>query len=151
MLYFWLGLFACALAAVDQLTKYWTVSHIALGAQLPVLRGAAHLTYVRNTGAAFSVLTGQTWLFFVMTAAFFVLAAFAFAKKWLTRPLQLWSLAAICGGALGNLIDRAAHGYVVDMIELEFFRFPVFNFADCCITVGAVLLVLGVLFERKPS
>ena len=149
--YLWPALFAAAAVAVDQFTKHLTVTHIAQGQTVPVLDGVVHLTYVQNTGAAFSMLTGKTWLFFVVTAVFFAFAALAIVKKWLTKPLQIWSLAAICGGAVGNLIDRVAHAYVVDMIAVDFIDFPVFNFADCCITVGAVLLVLIVLFERKSS
>lgn len=151
MMYLWLALFTAAAAGADQLAKYLVVRNIPLGAQIPVLPGVVHLTHVRNTGAAFSMLSGQTWVFFAATGAFFLLAAVAVTRKWLKGNAQLWAAAAVCGGALGNLIDRLTNAYVVDMIEVEFMHFAVFNVADCFITVGAVVLVLAVLLEGKKG
>ena len=86
-----------------------------------------------------------------MTLAAFGLLFVALKKKWVTHPLGLWALATISGGAVGNLIDRVRLGYVVDMMEVEFIRFPVFNVADCFVVCGAILLVVYVLFFDKSG
>lgn len=151
MLYISLVLFAAAIVAADQLTKYLTVLHIPLGGNVPVLPGIVHLTYTQNTGAAFSMLAGQRWLFLVITAVFLALVVVCVLKKWLKSRASLFALAAVTGGAVGNLIDRVLQGYVVDMIEVEFVRFAVFNVADCFITCGAVALVIFVFLEDRKE
>ena len=151
MLYLTLAIFAAAIVALDQLTKYLTVANISLGDTVPVLDGVFHFTYVQNTGAAFSMLEGKTWFFYIITAVFLALAVLCVWKNWLKSTGSLLSLAAITGGAVGNLIDRMVQGYVVDMIEVEFMRFAVFNVADCFITCGAVALVIFVFLEDKKE
>ena len=141
MLYGILAAFAAFGVILDQITKYLVAANIPLGDVVPVWPGVFHLTHVRNTGMAFSLLQGGRWFFLVMTLIAFGALFVVLKKKWVTHPLGLWSLAAIAGGALGNLIDRVRLGYVVDMIEVEFIRFPVFNVADCFITCGCVLLM----------
>jgi len=138
------------IAAADQLTKYWTVRAIPLYSTVPLLDGVVRLTHLRNTGMAFSLLQGGRWLFLIFTAAFLVLAALAVWKDWLPHPLARAALVMLTGGAVGNLIDRVRTGAVVDMIELEFIRFAVFNVADIFVTLGAVLLLVwAVFFDRK--
>ena len=143
---------AGAIVGLDQLTKYLTVQNIPLGGELPVWEGVFHLTYFRNTGMAFSLLEGARWLFLALTAAFLVIAVLAVVRKWLTHPVALAALTMIVGGGVGNMIDRELHGAVVDMIELDFIRFAIFNVADCFVCIGAALLVVWVLFlDRKPA
>ena len=151
MLYGILAVFAILIVLLDQVTKYLTVANIPLGGTVPVWDGVFHFTYVKNTGMAFSLLEGGRWFFLVMTLAAFALLAVALKKKWITHPTGLWALAAIAGGAVGNLIDRVRLGYVVDMIEVEFMRFAVFNVADCFVVCGAVLLVVYAFFFDKPK
>ena len=153
MFYGVLAAFAVISVILDQVSKYLVVKYIPLYDIVPVWNGVVHLTHIRNTGMAFSMLEGGRWFFLVMTAAAFVLLVVAVKKKWVYHPLSLWSLAAIAGGAVGNLIDRVRLGYVVDMIEVEFMRFAVFNVADCFVVCGAILLVIAVFFfekEEKP-
>ena len=141
-----------AIVGLDQWTKYLTVQNIPLYGTVPVWDGVFHLTYFRNTGMAFSLLEGARWFFLVLTAVFLAVAVLAVVKKWLEHPLSLVALTFIVGGAIGNLIDRAMTGAVVDMIELEFMRFAVFNVADCFLTVGTALLVIWILFfDRKKA
>lgn len=142
MFYLGLGLFALGVVALDQLTKILTVRKIAEGGCVRLLDRVVHLTYVRNDGAAFSMLSGQRWLFIVIALAAIVLATVLIWKKVFTKKTELFCLAAILGGAIGNLIDRVVYGSVVDMIELEFMHFAVFNVADCFITCGVFLLCL---------
>ena len=126
-------------------------AYIPYGGTVAVWPGVFHLTNIHNTGMAFSMLEGARWFFLVVTLAAFVLLAVVIWKKWITHPLGLWALAAIAGGAVGNLIDRIRFGYVVDMIEVEFMRFAVFNVADCFVVCGAILLVVYALFFDKKS
>lgn len=154
-LYNWLIVFVLGIVGLDQLTKILVIRKIPYGAQIPVLPGVVHLTYVRNAGAAFSMLSGARWLFLVLVAVFFVVLVLLIKKSILNRPAELWCMAAIAGGALGNAIDRAISGTVVDMIEVEFVQFAVFNVADSFITCGAIAFVILILFfskkEQKPE
>ena len=146
MLYGILAAFAVFIVILDQVTKALTVANIPLGGVVPVWDGIFHITYIQNTGMAFSLLEGGRWFFLVVTLAAFALLAVALKKKWITHPTGLWALAAIAGGAVGNLIDRVRFGYVVDMIEVEFINFAVFNVADCFVVCGAILLMIYAFF-----
>ncbi len=151
MMYVWMALFAAGIVAVDQWTKFLTVANIALYQDVPFLKGIFHFTYVQNTGAAFSSFEGAQWLFALIFAAFTAAIIYDMVKK--TMPFTLmerWCIAAIYGGGLGNMIDRLRLGYVVDMIEVDFIRFPVFNVADCFICCGCILLLVHlVLFNKE--
>ena len=139
MLYF---LLVAAIVAADQLTKYLVVTGIPLYERIPFLPGVLDLTYVRNTGAAFSSFEGQQWLFALIFLIFTGLVLWEYAHKSLSfTGFERWCIAAIYGGGLGNMIDRVRMGYVVDMIETEVMNFPVFNVADCFITCGCIALI----------
>lgn len=146
-LLFALAGFVLAIVGVDQLTKALVVAGIPFGEEVPLIPGVIHLTYVRNSGAAFSMLSGMQWLFLVLVAVFLVVLILMIRKGILYRKTELWCMAAITGGALGNAIDRAVSGTVVDMLEPEFMQFAVFNVADCFITCGAILFVIYLLFS----
>ncbi len=152
MLYGILAVFAVLSVVLDQVVKTLVTAYIPYGGKVPVWPGVLHLTNIHNSGMAFSMLEGGRWFFLVMTLAAFVLLIVVLKKKWITHPVGLWALAAIAGGAVGNLIDRIRFGYVVDMIEVEFMRFAVFNVADCFVVCGAILLVIYALFfDKKPK
>ena len=151
MTYLLMTLFAAVAVALDQITKAMTVASIPLHTRIPFWRGVFHFTYVQNTGAAFSSFLGQQWLFALIFAVFTVLLIYEMKKNTMGfKPFERWCLVAIWAGGLGNMIDRVRLGYVVDMIEVEFIRFPVFNVADCFITCGCVLLIAHlVLFNKE--
>lgn len=150
MFYALCALFAGLIVAADQATKYLVLTQIPYGGEVPLLPGVVRLTHVHNYGAAFSALQGQKWLFFLVFALFTLVIVLVLWKKWVPfTKLEVLSLAAIYGGGLGNVIDRAARGYVVDMIETEFIRFPVFNVADCFITCGCAALLIHLIFFNK--
>ena len=151
--YLILILFALLIVGLDQLTKALVVRAIPYGGQVPVVPGLVHLTYVRNAGAAFSMLSGARWLFLALVAVFLIALVVMVRKGLLSAPAELWCMAAIAGGAVGNAIDRALSGTVVDMIEVEFVRFAVFNVADCFITCGAIAFVIYIIFfsPKKES
>ena len=146
MFYIALIIFSLLIVALDQITKYLVVANIELYEVVPVWDGVVHLTHIRNTGMAFSMLEGGRWLFLVLTVIALGLIVFAIKKNWVTHKASIWSLAAIAGGAVGNLIDRVRLGYVVDMIEVEFMEFAVFNAADSFVVCGAIALVICILF-----
>lgn len=151
MLYTVLAVFAAVIVAADQLTKYLTVTYIPLGGKVPVIDWLFQLTYIQNDGMAFSMLRGGRWFFLVVTVLALVLIVMAIKKKWVNHPTGLWALAAIAGGAVGNLIDRIRLGYVIDMIEVTFMEFAVFNVADCFVVCGAILLCVYVFFFDKKE
>ncbi|MDD5864790.1 MAG: signal peptidase II [Firmicutes bacterium] len=150
MQFFYYCLFAAGIVAADQVTKFLTVANIPPYQDLPFLPGVLNLTYVQNTGAAFSSFEGQQWLFALIFLVFTGLILFEYFKKPMGfAPFERWCIAAIYGGGLGNMIDRVRMGYVVDMIETSFMEFPVFNVADCFITCGCVLLMAHLVFCNK--
>ena len=143
-------LFSAAIVAADQFTKYLTVANIALGEDAAFIPGLLQLTYVQNTGAAFSSFEGQQWLFALIFAVFTGLIFFEYFKKPMGfKPFERWCIAAIYAGGLGNMIDRLRLGYVVDMIETTFMDFPVFNVADCFITCGCILMMAHLFLFNK--
>ena len=150
MLFLFLSLFAFIIVAADQWTKYLVIQNIPLYQDVEFIPGFLGFTYVRNTGAAFSMLEGMQWLFVVL---FIVLTA-AVLYEYFKKPLPFttfdrWCIAAVYGGGLGNMIDRVRLGYVVDMIKTKFINFPVFNVADCFITCGAILLLVHLVFFNR--
>ena len=150
MMYVWMVLFAAGIVAVDQLTKYLTVANIDLFQRVGAWDGVFHLTYVRNTGAAFSSFEGAQWLFLLIFLVFTGAILYDMVKKAMPfTNFERWCVAAIYGGGLANMIDRLRLGYVVDMIEVEFIRFPVFNVADCFITCGCVALLVHLIFFNR--
>ena len=143
-------LFALGIVAADQFTKYLTVANIALHGHVDVWPGVVGLTYVQNTGAAWSSFEGMIWLFALVFAVLTVAIVWEFSKKRLPfTTLERWCIAAIYGGGLGNMIDRLRLGFVVDMIETEFMNFPVFNVADCFITCGCILMLVHLFLFNK--
>ena len=151
MQYILMALAAAGIVAADQIVKYLVVAGIELHTQVPVIDGLFHLTYLQNDGAAFSMLKGQQWLFALMFAVLTVAVVWEFWKKKMPfTTVDRWCIACIWAGGLGNMIDRVRLGYVVDMIEVEFMNFPVFNVADCFITCGCFALLISlVFFNRK--
>ncbi len=150
MLYLFMGLFAAAAVALDQITKALVVANIPLFGRVGVIDGLFSLTYTQNTGAAFSSFEGARWLFVVIFAVFAAAIVWEFSKKrWPFTTFDRWCIVAIFAGGLGNVIDRVRLGYVVDMIKTEFIDFPVFNVADCFITCGCIALMVSLLFFNK--
>jgi len=151
MLNRWLGLSALIIA-LDQVSKAWIISRFALGESLPVI-GVFDLVLAHNTGAAFSFLHDaggmQRWLFSGIAVAASVWIVWLLRRHG-AQTLFALALSLILGGALGNLIDRIAYGYVVDFLHFHWDEhyFPAFNIADSAITMGAMLLILDSL--RAP-
>ena len=145
-----LALASAAVVVLDQITKALTVANIELYQNIPFIPGLLDLTYVQNTGAAFSSFEGMQWLFALIFGIFTVLIVWEYFKKPMGfNKFDRFCIAAIYGGGLGNMIDRVRFGYVVDMIETTFMEFPVFNVADIFITCGCALLLVSLIFFNK--
>ncbi|MBR4016759.1 MAG: signal peptidase II [Oscillospiraceae bacterium] len=145
-----LAVFATGIVVADQITKCLVVSNIPLHGQVDFLPGFLGFTYVQNFGAAFSSFQGMQWLFAVIFALFTVAVIWEYKKRSLHfTKFEWWCIAAVYGGGLGNMIDRLRLGYVVDMIETQFIRFPVFNVADCFITCGCIALIAHLILFNK--
>ena len=146
-----------ALVWIDRIVKTW--AEVSLQGQPPVVlvRGVFQLTYARNIGAAFSILENAKW-FFIITAVVIILAlvfvilriifhpSFSFKEKETTAVLFLAPM--IIAGALGNVIDRVAYGYVIDMFDFVLIHFPIFNVADSYICIAVAILAI-LLIARK--
>ena len=149
-MYLFMAIVAAILVVADQLSKLWIVANIPLYGTVDALPGLFNLTYVQNTGAAFSSFQGMQWLFALIFLVFTVGIVWEFSKKRLPfTTFDRWCIVAIYAGGLGNMIDRVRLGYVVDMIRLEFMNFPVFNVADCLITCGCVVLIAHLVFFNR--
>ena len=140
------AILAAALVALDQLVKYLVVQNIPLGEHVPFLPHLLDLTYVENTGAAFSLFSQHTWMLTLISLVMSVLLALAVWKPLFRHPFGRGALTLLLAGAVGNLIDRALQGYVVDMFHVLFMEFAVFNVADICVVVGGFAAVIYYLF-----
>ena len=129
---------ALLLVLLDQGVKYLVLTKIPLGGHVPFLPHLLELTYVQNTGAAFSILESHTWLLALVSLVMSALLAWALFKPLFRHPLGRFFLALVLAGAVGNLIDRALRGFVVDMFNVLFMSFAVFNVADICVVVGGI-------------
>ena len=139
------AILAAALVVIDQIVKYLIRANIELGESIPFIPGLMDLTYVQNTGAAFSILRQHTWLLILTSAVVVIVMCVLIVRGFFTNALGRWSAALVLAGGMGNLIDRAVFGFVTDMFKTTFINFAVFNFADCCITIGVPLLFLYVM------
>jgi len=152
MLSRWLGLSALVIV-LDQLSKYLISNNFSYGESLYVL-DIFNLVLVHNTGAAFSFLSDaggiQRWLFSIIAIVASVWIIWLL-RKHQHQMLFALALSMILGGALGNLIDRVAYGYVVDFLDFHWnaYHFAAFNLADSAITCGAILLIIEGFMEKK--
>jgi len=142
---------AALLLALDRFTKAWASTTLALGDPHPLIGNAIRLTHVHNSGGAFGVLARVPGLFVAVSILIALAAAVTFLVLRGRRAFLRLALVFVFVGAVGNLVDRLTLGYVVDFFEIV--GFPVFNVADSCVTIGAVLLVLYALFggERRST
>lgn len=133
------------IVAADQIIKYFVVKDLSAVGSVPFIPNFLNLTYVENRGAAFGMMQDMYWIFAIITVLMISAFFYVIAKKKITSKFFVACAVLIIGGGIGNLIDRIFRGFVVDYLELSFFPY-VCNLADYCITVGAVLLIVYVLF-----
>ena len=151
------AILALALVALDQMVKYLVLTYIPLGAHVPFIPYLVELTYVKNTGAAFSLFNQHTWILALVSLAMSLVLAVALWKNFFRHPLGKVTLTLLLAGAVGNLIDRVFRGFVVDMFNVLFMNFAVFNVADICVVVGGIaaaayyLLLMDKLEPREKK
>lgn len=146
----WLWLSA-AVILLDQIVKRLIVNNIQLYERVPLLE-VLNITHLRNTGAAFSLLTGTApWMFAALAVVVAVAILIWLRRHPYSERLVALSLSLILGGALGNAIDRVARGYVIDFIDFHIgtWHYPAFNVADCAIVIGAILMCVDILWPRR--
>ena len=148
-----IGLIISILAMIiDQIIKIIVVNNIRLNGEIKLIGDIFTLHYIRNEGSAWGMLSGHTWLLIVIS--FFAMAVIGYVFQNICHPrytsLRI-CLALILGGALGNLIDRIRLHYVIDYLYFKLINFPVFNFADICVTVPVFLMILLVIFKYKGN
>ena len=141
------------LLGIDQALKQLALIHLKDHEDIELIEGFLSLHYLENNGAAFGMLKDQKAFFILITAVFFGLIAYIMIKlpekkKYLELHIVI---AVITSGALGNFIDRMRIDHVIDFIYFVIIDFPVFNFADICITVGTIWLVLLIIFKYKEQ
>ena len=141
---------------LDQLTKIYIVSRFSLYESLTIIEDFFHITYIRNPGAAFGIFAGFAASFripFFLTLSFVAIIGMLFFYKTVAEELLRIALSLILGGALGNMIDRARFGEVIDFIDVHWYsnHWPAFNVADSAITIGVGLMILDMLIKENGS
>lgn len=151
MLTFGLLSLTVLLILADQLTKYLALTQLHYADRvISVIDGVFEFRYLENRGVAFGMMKGQIWLFIPMTLLISAIII-AMLLRSPMRKHKLFSIPAamVMAGAIGNLIDRIAYGYVIDFLYFKLIDFPIFNFADCCVVIGACLLFVFFIFGMK--
>ncbi|PFO05956.1 signal peptidase II [Bacillus sp. AFS076308] len=150
MFYYLIAIFVILL---DQFTKWLIVNNMFLGESITIIDHVLYITSHRNRGAAWGILQGQMWLFYVITIVVIVGIMFYLHKAARGKMLLGVSLALMLGGAIGNFIDRVLRKEVVDFIHTYIFsyNFPVFNIADSALVIGVILLMIQMLLDERRS
>ena len=141
------------LVAADQITKWLVRVFLKRVESVTLIKGVLELRYLENSGAAWGMMNGSRVLFIIAAIVISALLIFYYAripigKRY--RPMKI-AFVALAAGAIGNMIDRLLNGYVVDFIYFRAINFPIFNFADICVSLSAILLVLLILFYYKED
>lgn len=137
--------------SLDFAVKQYILHNCRPGEVFGAIPGIADFVYVRNTGAAFSLLSNNTSLLSVISILFCIAVILYWIRKKPRHPMLQTALSLLFAGALGNAIDRIAYKFVVDFISIRWFSFPVFNIADIAIVAGAIAAVIYVTFFDKPA
>lgn len=138
---------------IDQIVKILVSNYLILGQTTKIINNFFYLTYVQNTGAAFSILIGYRYILIIITLIF-LYYLYKYTKKQ-TNPnkLAILSHGLLLGGIIGNLIDRIIYGYVIDYLDFMIFNynFPIFNLADTFIVIGCIILVINSYAKGENS
>lgn len=145
--------FIIILIALDQLTKFLIVKSLEVGESIKVISNFLYITSHRNQGAAWGILQGKMWLFYIVTIVVLVILFMFFKNEGYGRPDVQFGLSLLIAGSIGNFIDRLFRGEVVDFVDTYIFsyNFPIFNVADAALTIGVIVLIIVILFEGKEE
>jgi len=136
---------SASLVVIDQVIKYFIVENLAKFESTSVIGGFLDFKYIENFGAGFGILQNQRWFFIIVVSVIIVVIIFIIFKYKAHSFCSYAAAVLILAGGAGNLVDRIANGYVIDYIHVLFFPY-IFNFADCCVTIGAIFFIIHVLF-----
>lgn len=141
---------AVVMIVIDQWTKYLVIENMTIGESIPVIENIFYLTSHRNPGAAWGILQGQMWFFYIITLIVVGIIIYYIEHYAKTNRLLGVSLGLVLGGAIGNLIDRVRFQEVVDFVDVYIFSYdyPIFNVADSSLVVGVILIGIITLFEE---
>ena len=150
MFYYLIAIFVILL---DQITKWLIVNNMYLGESITIIDKVLYITSHRNRGAAWGILQGRMWFFYVITIAVIIAIMYYLHKEAKGKWLLGVSLAFMLGGAVGNFIDRVLRKEVVDFIHTYIFsyNFPVFNIADSALVIGVILLMIQMLRDERET
>lgn len=141
--------FSIIFFVVDQVIKIILNENLSLNESVPVIKNFFSITHVHNTGAAFSIFTGNTVLLILIGIVCVIAISIYLKKIENLSDMDIFIYSLLLGGVFGNLIDRIIHGYVIDYLSFNFGRyyFPIFNFADICIVVSIGLIIINTIRE----
>lgn len=144
---------SAVLIGADIAIKKWVVSALQPVGSVPVIDKFFYLTYVENRGAAFGIFQGKTTVLSVIAGVALCVLLYLIASGRIGSKFATFTLSLIFAGGVGNLIDRIFRGFVVDYLDFSaLFGFPVFNLADCCVVIGAILFIFYALaYDRKKQ
>ena len=144
-------LMSTLLVVIDQLLKLVATDYLKPIGAIRLIPDIFHFTYVENRGAAFGMMEGQKWLLIGVTTAVILFAVVITLMGKIENTSLLFAVATIIGGGVGNLIDRVYRNFVIDYIHVKAINFAVFNFADICVTVGTVWLLVYLIYGFKKD
>ena len=143
-----LTIYTLILILIDQIIKYVVDVNMILNSSITLIDNFLNLTYVRNTGAAFSILENNGIILIIISIFALAYILYYVSKKEL-RKIDYVSFSFLIAGIVGNLMDRVLHGYVIDYIDFRVINFPIFNFADILIIVGTIILFISSIIKDK--
>ena len=141
---------SAVIVIIDQIIKYLVLEFLAPVESVTVIDNLFSLVYVENRGAAFGIFQNQVWIFALITVLMIAFFVYILISGKIKGKLFTTSAILIIGGGIGNLIDRIFRGFVVDYLSVSFFP-PVCNFADYCITIGAVLFIISMFITSDKK
>ncbi len=139
--------------ALDQGTKQLIIHNYALGEGTPVIKDVFEILHINNTGSAWGMLSGKTWLLTVFSVVMVGLLLYVLKNVLTDRhylPIRI-IISCVLGGAIGNMIDRIRLGYVTDFLYIKLINFPVFNVADIFVTIPVILLIIFMIFKYRSD
>jgi len=139
------------LVAVDRILKRFMTGFLSGNVTRPLIPGIVQLSYTENTGAAFGLFRGSTFLLVIVTSVLILALLYLIVSKMLTSKLINAAIILITAGGIGNLYDRIVSGYVVDYFDFTFMNYAIFNFADVLINIGALTLFIGLLLLKDDA
>ena len=132
---------------IDQVVKILVINKMALQQSITIINNFFNITYVRNTGAAWSILSGNVLLLIMISVLALVTIYYYLIKDKDLNKIDIVSYSMLIGGIIGNLIDRIVHGYVIDYLDFKIFNynFPIFNIADTLIVISIIIIGMSLI------